>query len=296
MERIKDAVQPLAWYKALPRKEYENYHHVMTHEAWYEVYDLGTDTYAIYEPGHFQEVISYLILGNEKALLLDTGMGICPIKPLVDKLTSLPLTVINSHCHFDHVGGNWEFPVVYIFNHPAAISRLRNGLGSEHVVHHLRGDSTWIPYPAGFNAGSYEIKPCNCVPVNDGHLFDLGGRTLEVIHTPGHSPDSIMLLDKSGSILFTGDTFYPASMYTHLTSEDGIDSHFETYRTTVTELSAKLSVDYLYTCHNYPVVEGTVLRDFAGAMNAIASGTLNHLMDEGNLKKYQFNGFSIICK
>ncbi|MBN1624717.1 MAG: MBL fold metallo-hydrolase, partial [Clostridia bacterium] len=82
MVKIKNAVQPDAWYKVLPRPEYKNYIHVMTHEGWYEVYDLETDTYAIYEPGHFQEVISYLILGSEKALLLDTGMGICRIRPV----------------------------------------------------------------------------------------------------------------------------------------------------------------------------------------------------------------------
>ena len=55
LDTIKDAVQPEAWYNALPRKEYKNYTYVLTHDSWYEVYDLGTNTYAIYEPGHFQE-------------------------------------------------------------------------------------------------------------------------------------------------------------------------------------------------------------------------------------------------
>lgn len=296
MVKIKNAVQPDFWYKALPRPEYKNYVHIMTHEDWYEVYDLDTDTYAIYEPGHFQEVISYLILGSEKALLLDTGMGICKIRPLVERLTDLPITVVNSHCHFDHIGGNWEFDSISIFDYPAAVNRLRNGMSRDMVIHHLRDDSVWIPYPSTFDADKYAIKPCNCNPIKNGHVFHLGNRSLEVIHTPGHSPDSIMLLDKKHSILFTGDTFYPASMYTHLTSDDGIDSDFDTYMKTMVDLSESINVKFLYTCHNYPVVRGSVLHDVANAFKDIASGRLSYLIDEENQKKYQFDGFAIICK
>lgn len=293
---LKDAVQPTAWFNALPRKEYENYKHVMTYNGWYEVYDLGTQTYAIYEPGHFQEVISYLILGNEKALLLDTGMGICPIKPLVEELTDLPITVVNSHCHFDHIGGNWEFDFVYIFDYPASLDRLNNGMETKEVLHHLRGDSTWIPYPDGFKENKYSIKPGKCKGIQEGYIFDLGGRVLEVLHTPGHSPDSIMLLDSKYSILFTGDTFYPATMYAHLGTDDGINSVFGTYLQTMVSLAEKIKVDYLYTCHNYPVVNGSVLKDVAEAFKAIATDKLSYLTDEENLKKYQFDGFAIVCK
>lgn len=296
MANIKDAVQPDAWYKALPRKEYDNYTHIMTHMDWYEVYDLGTDTYAIYEPGHFQEVISYLILGNDKALLLDTGMGVCPIKPLIEKLTELPVEVVNSHCHFDHIGGNWEFDFVYIYDFAPSLKRLEAGMKTAEVIHHLRGDSTWIPYPGDFDPDKYEIRPGKARPIKEGHVFDLGGRLLEVLHTPGHSPDSIMLLDKKHSILFTGDTFYPATMYAHLGSDDGIDSVFDTYLDTMVSLADGIEADYLYTCHNYPVVAGSKLKDIAEAFKSVASGKMSYLTDEENLKKYQFDGFAIVCK
>ena len=74
-EKIADAVQPDAWYEALPRPQYATLEAVEQPDPWFSVYRLPHDVYAIYEPGHFQEVISYLVLGGEKALLIDTGMG-----------------------------------------------------------------------------------------------------------------------------------------------------------------------------------------------------------------------------
>lgn len=268
----------------------------MTYMGWYEVYDLGTKTFAIYEPGHFQEVISFLVLGDDKALLLDTGMGICKIKPLVDKLTDLPVIIVNSHSHFDHIGGNWEFDRVHIFNFEPSLNRLKSGMMKTELNHHLCSGSVWLPYPNDFNPDEYSIKPSIPAPITDGHVFDLGGRILEVIHTPGHSPDSIMLWDKKNSILFTGDTFYPATLYSHLSSDGGIDSVFKIYMDTMVYISENIKVDFLYTSHNYPIVRGNKLREVAAAFKSIAAGKMSYLTDEGDLKKYQFDGFAIVCK
>src|SRR5262245_57368022 len=65
--------------------------------------------FAIAEPLQFEETISYLIVGRDRALPSDTGLGLVPIRPVVEELTGLPVTVLNSHTHFDHVGGNAEF-------------------------------------------------------------------------------------------------------------------------------------------------------------------------------------------
>ncbi len=68
---------------------------------------------AIYEPHQAEETISYLILGKKMALLFDTGMGISDIRKVTGELTQLPIVVLNSHTHNDHVGGNWQFDTVY---------------------------------------------------------------------------------------------------------------------------------------------------------------------------------------
>ncbi len=290
---IENAVQPVAWYKALPRVAYQFLERIEQPEPWFEVYRLPHDIYAIYEPAHFQEVISYLILGSERALLLDTGLGIGNMLCIVKSLTALPIDVVNSHCHFDHIGDNWRFDSVYCFNHLYALERLKKGMPAAKVRHHLSGDSTWLPYPDGFLPDTYCIRPCNPLPIEAGHVFELGNRRLEVLHTPGHSPDSIMLLDKQASILFTGDTFYPAVLYAHL-DEDGITSIFETYRSTMNDLASNIQVKTLLTSHNEPMVSGSTLQTVAQAFNAIAEDQLPYVVDKNGLRKYTFKGFCIV--
>jgi glyoxylase-like metal-dependent hydrolase (beta-lactamase superfamily II) len=101
------------WCKALPRAEYKTLERVLVSDPWFEVYKVAPDTFAIYEPHQAEETIAYLILGKEKALLFDTGMGISDIRKLTAELTKLPIIVLNSHTHDDHVGGNWQFDTIY---------------------------------------------------------------------------------------------------------------------------------------------------------------------------------------
>ncbi len=95
------------WCKPLPRPEYAQLKRLLPEEPWFEVYKVAPGTFAIYEPHQSEEVISYLIVGQKQAMLFDTGMGIGNIKRIVSRLTSLPVVVLNSHTHDDHVGGNW---------------------------------------------------------------------------------------------------------------------------------------------------------------------------------------------
>ena len=107
------ASQKPAWCQKLPRPEYAKLQRIPVGDSWFEVYKVAADVFAIYEPHQFEETISYLILGRERALLFDTGMGIGDLRALTSKLTTLPVTVLNSHTHNDHVGDNWQFDTVY---------------------------------------------------------------------------------------------------------------------------------------------------------------------------------------
>src|ERR1700757_2255701 len=100
------------WCKPLPRPEYKSLERIQISDPWFEVYKIAPDTFAIYEPHQSEEVISYLILGHNKALLFDTGMGISDIHAVVTELTKLPIIVLNSHTHNDHVSGNWQFDTI----------------------------------------------------------------------------------------------------------------------------------------------------------------------------------------
>src|SRR5215831_13636573 len=105
--------QPPQWCRDLPRPAYQKLERVAVADPWFEVYRIRPGVFAIYEPHQFEEVISYLILGNRRALLFDTGMGIGKISEVVRELTKLPIAVLNSHTHFDHVGGNADFSDIY---------------------------------------------------------------------------------------------------------------------------------------------------------------------------------------
>ncbi len=203
MSTSKDAVQPDAWYKALPRAIYAGLEQVPTSEPWFSVYKIAPNIYAFYEDGHFQEVISYLVIGSEKAMLVDSGMGIGNIKKAVEDLYDGEVFVLNTHSHFDHTGCDWMFEKVYIFNHPSAIYRLQNGLPHENVYPSLHGDSVVKPYPDGFDPETYVIKPTAFETIEDGAVFDLGGSVWHVMHTPGHTPGCVCYV--LGNVIFTGD-------------------------------------------------------------------------------------------
>jgi hypothetical protein len=101
------------WCRALPRAEYKNLDRVPVNDSWFEVYKVAPAVFAIYEPHQAEETIGYLIAGDTRALLFDTGMGIGDLRALVSELTRLPVVVLNSHTHDDHVGNNWQFDTVY---------------------------------------------------------------------------------------------------------------------------------------------------------------------------------------
>ena len=80
------------WWDALPRQEWSAFERVLDDDPWFEVYRIFPDTYAIYEPGQFEEVISFLIIGETRALLFDTGLGVAAIQPIIASLTDLDVT------------------------------------------------------------------------------------------------------------------------------------------------------------------------------------------------------------
>jgi len=293
---IENAVQPDNWYDDLPRPQYASLEQVHAEIPWFKIYKLTENIYAIYEPSHFQEVISYLVIGKDKALLIDTGMGMADIKEVIDTLTKLPLVVVNTHSHFDHIGGNHLFSEVHILNHSAALKRLENGLSREQVKPEMIEGSIYPESPVGFNPKEYHIEPCKSVPIESGHVFDLGGMKIEVISTPGHSPDSIMLFCDEEKFIFTGDTFYPATLYAHLTAPDGITSVIEIYRDTMRKVADRFSDYTVYASHNEPIREGRILTAVADAFDAIENSDIIPLIDPEGLKKYQFDGFAIVTK
>ena len=157
------------WWDSLPRPEWSAFEQVAQSEDWFEVYRIDDDIYAIYEPGQFEEVISFLIVGNDFALMFDTGLGIGNIRRVVDQLTDKDVVVLNSHTHYDHIGGNHLFDTIYGTRLEFTAMRSQ-GSPPEAVSGFLREGWVWKPLPDGIRSGELP-EPC----IRDRSLR-LGGR------------------------------------------------------------------------------------------------------------------------
>ncbi|MCJ7667309.1 MAG: MBL fold metallo-hydrolase [Anaerolineae bacterium] len=259
--------------------------------GWFETQEVAPRVYAICEPGHFEEVISYLVEGEERAILFDTGMGIANIREEVMALTERPITVVNSHSHWDHVGDNCRFPLIAI--HYAEAHLLREGVSSEELRREMRAEMFLQPPPVGFNPSQYKVSPSRAsLLLDEGSLLDLGKRTLTVLHTPGHSPGSISLLEEEEGLLFSGDTAYAGPLYAQLPESD-----FDLYRESMERLAGLVpQLSLLLPSHNVTPLDPAILTEMAKGFGQIASGEATYEYESspwGRIRNYRFERFSV---
>jgi glyoxylase-like metal-dependent hydrolase (beta-lactamase superfamily II) len=260
-------VEKPEWCRPLPRPEYKSLERVRVSDPWFEVYKPAANVLAIYEPHQAEEVISFLVLGSQRALLFDTGMGISDIKKVTGELTNLPIIVVNSHTHDDHVGGNWQFETIYGMD--TEFTRTNAKGSTQDAQAEITPDQICGDLPKGFDSKSYATKPWHIAHfLHDGDKIDLGGRTLEVLSTPGHTPDAICLFDAANGLLFTGDTYYPAPIWLFRPETD-----LDAYVASVKRLAALAPrVKLVLGAHNIPVAPPSVLPRLVVAIQTVREG------------------------
>jgi glyoxylase-like metal-dependent hydrolase (beta-lactamase superfamily II) len=282
-------IQTSGWPEVLPRPGNRGLKRLKSIAPWFEVYRVSESTFALLEPYHYEEVVSYLIVGEEQAVLFDTGMGIANIRAEVEQLTDLPVIVINSHSHYDHVGGNHRFADVWAFDDESEVARIERGRTRADCARYLRPGSH-LELPPGFDPTGHEIKPSPVTHrLNHQEAIELGGRNLTVHHTPGHSPGSICLLESRDGLLFTGDTFYPGTLYAHFA-----DSDFDAYVQSLAHLVSLLDqVSALCPAHNEAHVSKEMLARVPDGFEQIAAGEAEFEV-EGTTRVYRFEGFGVV--
>jgi hydroxyacylglutathione hydrolase len=178
-------------------------------DDWFAIEEVAPGVIAIGEPRFHQINWNYLILGKKRALLFDTGPGVRDICNTVRALTTLPVTAMPSHMHFDHTGGLAKFRNIAIADLPVLRDCEKDG---------------WLQPTEALYVGSWEGMTWTPVRVNAwlpvGSVIDLGGRNLRLRHLPGHSPDSVGLLDEASNILFAADFVYPGKLYAQIRGAD----------------------------------------------------------------------------
>ena len=263
---------------------------------WFDVYQIVPGVRAIHEPGPWESVLSYLVDGSARTVLFDTGLGIATIKPVTDQLTEKPVTVVSSHSHYDHVGGNHLYSDVWAHVDDFARANARgtpNAVAREFVPE----ESFLRTPPLEFDRSTYSIKPWVITrELADGEIIDLGDRSLEVIYTPGHAPDSICLLDRANRLLFTGDTIYLGPVYAQLEESDIRDYH----RSTTLLAALEGDVDWLFPAHSAPTRDTKWLSRFHDAFSRIMTGGANSIYRSeepwGKMRIYPHEGFWIMTR
>ncbi len=175
----------------------------MDAQGWYDVIEFAPGTYQITEAGRWN---MFLLLGEERALSLDGGIGVGSVRRLCESLTTLPIDHVLTHTHWDHVGTAHEWDAVGV--HPNGREKLANdyGAGCRDFVNTWRGR----PFPEGFDPDAFTIPPGKFGwAVQEGDVIDLGGRRIRIYDTPGHSPCSISLYDEKERVLISGDLVKP---------------------------------------------------------------------------------------
>ena len=167
-----------------------------------------------YRIGSPEAVFSYLICGTEQAMLIDTGYGLGDLRSVVEQITPLPLVIVNTHGHCDHVGGNAQFstpcymyPADWELAREHCSSQMRR-MNAERLAHSLNYETgeEFSALPEAFELEAYAQRGTgDLIEAHEGMRFDLGGVTLELIETPGHTAGGISVLWREKRLLFVGD-------------------------------------------------------------------------------------------
>ena len=300
--RRPDRIRPLDSWTRLARDG--TFKLVETSEPWFDVYKIPGDTYVFFEPGQDQEVMSFLIVGTEKAILLDTGMGIGNLRNAVEDVLALPenshikigenFIMVNTHTHTDHRGDSWRFPDVeeiYVWygdDNPetdgdAGDTMTRDAFkffdgpgGGAITTGDLMRDlpAEFVAELAAISASAENplvrpgVKAEQIKRIDETHVFNLGGRSLQVVHTPGHSMDSITLVDAANKVIYTGDFFYPGPNYAYQRSSASLLAYYES-AVKLWNIIEPMGIEWVYGAHNETTKGGEIIRELRDASKAI---------------------------
>lgn len=185
---------------------------VRWHDDYFTLQEVAPRTFAIGEPRYHQQNYSYLIIGDDRALLFDAGPGIRDIRQVAESLTRKPIVFLPSHFHYDHVGNEVTFDEIAVVDLPYIRDRAD---GDELTL----SRSEHLGYFEGMAAPTWQVE--HWWPV--GTEINLGQRSLTLMYTPGHTTDSISLWDQAGGMVFSGDYLYPAELYAFLSNSSMTD-------------------------------------------------------------------------
>lgn len=237
---------------------------------WFTVENVDEDTFVISEYKHWEETHCYLLCGKDSAILIDTGLGVANIKNVVDSITNLPVSVVTTHVHWDHIGGHKYFEKIAVHEKERSWLAEKFPLPLSVVKQNLTCKQ--CDFPKDFDINSYEIYRGEPKTVlRDGQNLDLGNRKIQVIHTSGHSPGHCCFYDKDRQYLFSGDLIYKGCLDAYYPTTDAFD-----FWKSVRKVE-KLSISRILPSHHSLEVSPKIIKQIDDAFSELSR--------QGNLKR-----------
>jgi glyoxylase-like metal-dependent hydrolase (beta-lactamase superfamily II) len=260
---------------------------------WFRIQEVENDVFVIEEPWFVQ---SYLVNGKTHSALLDTGMGFLNIRSAIGPFLKKHVTVLNTHWHFDHIGGNALFNNVGIAVNEA---RLIEPDIPNTALSQMLGpgfESEEFSFPSEFDLEDYMIKGSHAsFTIKNGDRFDLGDRKLEAIATPGHTHGSMSFLDREARLLFVGDFVYQDTFFVQFE-----DSDVAEYIQSLEDMIARMDeFDKIYPSHGKYPLPAEFLTETLAAFKKIEAGAKPDEIDNswGEASwRYHFNHFDVLVK
>lgn len=267
-------------------------------DDWYDIVELYDGAWRVAEAVVFG---SYLIAGEERALLIDAGIGVGDLRGMVEELVDVPVTLLLSHSHWDHVVNGNQFEDVVADPREHDDGRITGGgfdYGPEQWIDDWR--ETGRGFPDGFDPDEYEIEPITGVEsIGPGETVDLGGRELELLAVPGHSPGQLAVLDREAGALFGSDVIHnDYGLYVHFEGCNARE-YLATFERLI-DLRDAGAFDTLYLSHSRPLSgdDLSLMDSFRDGLEAILADELDYeRVDDGTpARRYEIAGKDVLTK
>ena len=224
----------------------------------YAKWEFAPNTWIIQYKG---TMYMYLLVGEEKAMLIDTAYGDGNLRMFVESITDKPVMVCNTHGHFDHTGGNPWWPEAWMSEY--SVADCKNAFGDE-----MKARMLTMPYP------DYKVNI-----LKDGDKIDLGGRTVEIVAIGAHHPGSIAFIDSASRCIFTGDELESGQVLIFHGGEVG-EENFKQHKANMEKLWAKRDqFDLVCPAHNGSPILPRYIQDYITLDEQILAGTATIMPD-----------------
>lgn len=251
-------------------------------DDWFTVEKIDQDTFVISEYKHWEETHCYLLCGEKIAVLIDTGLGVSNIKEVVDGLTKLPVMVVTTHVHWDHIGGHSYFQSIAVHEAEKEWLSVKFPIPLHEVKKNLMCKA--CDFPSNFKIEKYKVfQGVPQIILHDGDCIDLGCRKLNVIHTPGHSPGHCCFYETDRKYLYSGDLIYSGCLDVFYPSTNPQD-----FWNSIRKMQS-LEINRICPGHHYLSIPLTLIDKIEEAFHGLA--------DEKKLRQgngvFSYDGFQI---